>query len=468
MSSQGETFDLAIVGGGTGGYGAAIRAAQLGLRVALIEKDKLGGACLHRGCIPTKALLESAEVYSLLKRAEEYGVTASDPHFDYSKILKRKESIVNRLHSGVQSLMKKNKITVFEAQARLLSPTSVAVTGSDGREQELSARDVILATGSEPRSIPGMEIDGDRILTSDHIVELPEVPSSLIILGAGAVGVEFASLFHDLGCQVSLVARRWLIPLEDQEIGHELERSFKRRGMRVFTSTKILVDTLVRRDGRLELQVEVGGQRETLVGERLLIAVGRGGVVEGLGLEGLDVRIDKDYVVVDKSMGTGIPHLYAIGDLIGGMLLAHVAMAEGHVAVETIAGEAPGALDYNRVPRGVYCRPQVGGLGLSEQEAVTRGHQVKVGRFPFRANGRALIAGEADGLVKVVADATSDEILGVHILGPHATELVMEPALAKYLGSTAWEMGSSIHAHPTLAEAVGEAALAVDGRAIHI
>ena len=469
MSGQGETYDLAIVGGGTGGYVAAIRASQLGLRVALIEKEKLGGTCLHRGCIPTKALLESAEIYWLVRRAKDYGVIASKPGFDYSQILRRKESIVNRLHSGIQFLMKKNHVTVVEGRARLLSPTTMVVSGGNDVERELSARDVILATGSEPKSLPGLEIDGDRILTSDHVVELPEVPSSLIIVGAGAIGVEFASLFHDLGSQISLVeVMPTVVPLEDQEIGQELERSFKQRGIRVMTGAKLLSDTLARRKGGVEVQVEVGGQRETLSGERLLVAVGRRGLVDGLGLEDLGVRVDRGYVVVDKSMNTGVPHLYAVGDLIGGMLLAHVAMAEGILAVETIAGEDPTPLDYSRVPRGTYCRPQVGSLGLTEHEAIAQAHDIKVGRFPFRANGRALIGGEAEGLAKVVADKGSGEILGVHVIGPQATELIMEPALARFLEATAWELGSSIHAHPTLSEAIGEAALAVDGRAIHI
>lgn len=469
MNSQGEAFDLAVVGGGTGGYVAGIRASQLGLRVAIIEKDKLGGTCLHRGCIPTKALLESAQVYSLLQRAKEYGVTASDPGFDYSQILRRKDAIVARLHKGIQFLMKKNRITVIEGRAQLLSPTSLGVVANDGQEQEVVAKDVILATGSVPRSLPDLEIDGQRILTSDHLVELPEVPASLIIVGGGAIGVEFASLFHDLGSQVSLVEMMpGLLPLEDQEIGRELERIFRQRGIRVLTGARLLAESLTRGQGGVEVQVEVGGQKETLSGERLLVAVGRQGQVEGLGLERVPVRMERGYLVVDQTMNTGVPHLFAVGDLIGGLLLAHVAMAEGILAVEGIAGKEVTPLDYSRVPRNTYCRPQVGSLGLSEQEAVAQGRKIKVGRFPFRANGRALVAGEAEGLVKVIAEAETGEVLGVHILGPQASELIMEPALARFMEATAWELGSSIHAHPTLSEAIGEAALAVEGRAIHI
>ncbi len=468
MSSQNETFDLIIVGGGTGGYVSAIRAAQLGMRVALIEKEKLGGACLHRGCIPTKALLESAEVYSLARHGEEFGITSSGVKLDYSRTLKRKDAIVARLHAGVEFLIKKNKITAFKGRGRLLSPTKVAVVGDDGSELELEAADVVLATGSVPTPVPGRGFDGESLINSDHAVRMGEVPSSVIILGAGAIGVEFATLYNKLGAEVTLLARRRVLPLEDLEVSEEITRVFIRKGIKVLAGIKVLSETFRKEGDTIHLSVQ--GKEETYdaTGQKLLVAAGRSGEVDGLGLDALPVKLEGGFVKVDRSMRTGVPHLYAIGDLIGGMLLAHVAMHEGIVAVETIAGEEPDPLDYNRVPRGTYCQPQVGSVGLSEQDAVAQGHKVKIGKFPFRANGRALIAGEADGFVKVVADAEKDDILGVHILGPQATELIMEPALAKYLGATAWEMGSSIHAHPTLAEVLREAALAVDGKAIHI
>lgn len=469
MSNQSESFDLAVLGGGTGGYVAAIRASQLGMHVAIIEQDKLGGTCLHRGCIPTKALLESAEVYSLATHGEEYGVKVSKAQLDYAQMLKRKDSVVGRLHSGIQYLMKKNKITVVEGRGQLVSPATIKVSQANGQETEIQAKDVILATGSEPRGLPGLDIDGEGVLSSDNIVELTTPLSSIIIVGGGAIGAEFASFYSDIGTQVTMVeVMPHILPLEDQEIGRELEKVFKQRGIQVLTEAKLLPETRTMRDGKVEVQVESGGKRETLSGERLLLAVGRKGLVDGLELAKLGVEVERGYIKVDKNMNTGVPHLYAIGDLIGGMLLAHVAMAEGILAVETIAGKEPEPLDYNRIPRGTYCRPQVGSIGLSEEEAKSKGHQVKVGRFPFRANGRALIAGQPDGLAKVVADAESGEVLGVHILGPQATELIMEPALARFLEATAWELGSSIHAHPTLAEAIGEAALAVDGQAIHI
>ncbi len=469
MSSQGETFDLAIVGGGTGGYVAAIRASQLGMRVAVIEKDKLGGTCLHRGCIPTKALLESAKVYSLVRRGEEYGVRTSEVQLDYPRMLSRKDAIVGRLHTGVQYLMKKNKITVIEGRGQFVSPTTISVVQNDGQERQVEAKDVILATGSEPRGLPGLDIDGECILSSDHIIGLTQAPESLIIVGGGAIGSEFASFFNDIGTNVTIVeVMPHILPLEDAEIGRELEKVFKQRGIQVMTEAKLLSETMARKNGKIEINVQTGGEKATLSGDRMLLAVGRRGLVESLGLEKLQVQMERGYVKVDQSMSTSVPHLYAIGDVIGGMLLAHVAMAEGFVAVETIAGKKPEPLNYDRVPRVTYCRPEVGSIGLSEDEAKSKGHQVKVGRFPFRANGRAMIAGEPEGLVKIVADAESDEILGVHILGPEATELIMEPSLAKFLEATAWELGSSIHAHPTLAEAIGEAALAVDGQAIHI
>ncbi|MDP2663648.1 MAG: dihydrolipoyl dehydrogenase, partial [Dehalococcoidia bacterium] len=433
MSSQKETFDLIIVGGGTGGYVAAIRAAQLGMRVAVIEKEKLGGACLHRGCIPTKALLESAEVYSLALRSEEFGVTSSDVKLDYSRTLKRKDAIVARLHAGVEFLIKKNKITAFKGRGRLLSPTKVAVLGEDGSELELQAADTVLATGSVPNSVPGLGFDGVSVINSDHAVQMGEVPSSVIILGAGAIGVEFATLYNKLGAEVTLLARRRVLPLEDLEVSEEITRLFTRRGIKVLAGIKVLSETFRKEGATIHLSVEGREQTYDATGQKLLIAAGRSGEVDGLGLDALPVKMDGGFVKVDGAMRTGVPHLYAIGDLIGGMLLAHVAMHEGIVAVETIAGEEPDPLDYNRVPRGTYCQPQVGSVGLSEQDAVAQGHKVKIGKFPFRANGRALIAGEADGFVKVVADAEKDEILGVHILGPQATEMIMEPALAKYL-----------------------------------
>ena len=462
-------YDVAILGGGTGGYVAAIRGAQLGLKVALIEEDKVGGTCLHRGCIPTKALLESAEVLSLVRRGPEFGIEAQEPHFDYGQMLSRKQQIVDQLHKGVEGLLRNNKVVVQRGTGKFLSPTQIQVTPEKGPASVLEAKHAIIATGSAPKSLPGLEIDGETILSSDHILALESPPKSLLIIGAGAIGVEFASLFTDLGSQVTLVeALPNLVPLEDRDVGLELARRFRARGIQMFIGAKVLLETFRRTEQGMTIEVEAGGQRQKLSAEKLLLAVGRAGRVEGLGIEGMKVQIERGYVKVDSAMRTGEPDLYAIGDVIGGLLLAHVAAAEGHVAVEAIAGEQVRPLDYNRVPRCTYCRPQIASMGLSEQEAIAQGFKLKTGRFPFAANGRALIYGEPGGFCKVVADAESGELLGVHIIGHQATELIAEAALGRFLEATPLELGLSIHAHPTLAEAVAEAALDAERRAIHI
>lgn len=469
MIKEEDRFDVVVVGGGTGGYVTAIRAAQRGLKVALIEQEKVGGTCLHRGCIPTKALLQSAEVYSLLRQAQDFGVGAENLRLDYPQVLRRKERIVSQLHKGVEYLLKKNGVTVVRGKGKLLSSNNVVVHNGEG-ERELQAANVILATGSRAKSLPGLVIDGDRVITSDHAVEMDTLPRSIVIVGAGAVGMEFASLYNALGVEVALV--EWLpavLPLEDGEVSRELATIFQKRGIKILTGARLLTESLRKHKGGVEVEVEIGkgGSNEKVKGERLLVAVGREGRVEDLGLEGLNVEVNKGFIKVDGNMRTGVPNVYAIGDVIGGLLLAHVAAAEGIRAVEDIVGGEKVELDYDRVPRCTYCSPQVASLGLSEDEARSRGFSVKVGRFPFRASGKALIQGESQGFAKVVADSTTGELLGVHLLGPHVTELIAEAALAKLLEATAWEIGSSIHAHPTLAEALGEAALAVEGLAIH-
>lgn len=461
-------YDVAILGGGTGGYVAAIRSAQLSLKVALIEAEKVGGTCLHRGCIPTKALLESAEVLELARHSNEFGVKTGDTSFDYGAMQTRKQQIVDQLHKGVEGLLRQNKVTFVRGRGRFLSPTKLQVTGPDGASTEIEAKHTILATGSAPKSLPGLQIDGERIITSDHILELKSPPASLIVVGAGAVGVEFASLFHDLGTKVTLVeALPSLVPQEDRDIGVELEKQFAARGIQIYKGAMLQPDTLKAGAKELSIQIEVKGERQTITGEKLLLAVGRGGIIDEIGLDKLKVKVDRGYVQVDDHYRTAESGVYAIGDVIGGMLLAHVAAAEGEVAVEAIAGEQVHPLDYNRVPRCTYCRPQIASVGLSEGQAKEKGYTVKTGRFPFVANGRALIYGESGGFCKVVADEKTGELLGVHIIGHNATELIAEAALGRFLEATNKEIGLSIHAHPTLSEIVGEAALDADRRAIH-
>ena len=461
-------YDVAILGGGTGGYVAAIRGAQLGLNVALIESDKVGGTCLHRGCIPTKALLESAEVLETARQSEKFGVKTGSPSFDYAAIQTRKQGIVDQLHKGIEGLLRSNKVTYVPGKGRLLSANKLQVSDAAGAVSEVNTKNVVLATGSAPRSLPGLTIDGERVITSDHVLELMSPPASLIVVGAGAVGVEFASLFQDLGSKVTLVeAAPSLVPLEDKDVGIELEKQFTARGIEIYKGAMLQPDTLKTTAKELSIQIEVKGERKTITGEKLLLAVGRGGIVDDLGLDKLKVKVERGYVQVDDHYRTAEDGVYAIGDVIGGMLLAHVAAAEGEIAIESIAGQTVHPLDNNRIPRCTYCRPQIASLGMSEDQAKEMGYKVKTGRFPFQANGRALIFGEPGGFCKVVSDEATGEFLGMHIIGHNATELIAEAALARYLESTNLEIGLSVHAHPTLSEVVGEAALDASRRAIH-
>ncbi len=466
---DGERFDLLILGGGPGGYPAAIRAAQLGLKVAVVEKYRVGGTCLHWGCIPTKVILESAEILTNARGAAEYGVSVGEVGLDYGQVSQRRERVVGQLWRGTQSLLKGNGVTTFIGEGKLTSPTSVRVQMAEGGgTTDITATDVIVATGSIPKSLPGIKIDGDRVINSDHAVTLPAAPKSVIIVGAGAIGAEFASAWKDMGTEVTLVeVLPRIVPLEDREIGEELGKQFSRRGIRVLAGAKVLLESVKTFPDRVELEVESGGSRETLSAERLLMATGRAGVTEGIGLEGLGVKIERGFIQVDGQMRTGVPHLYAIGDVVGGLMLAHKATHEGFIAVEAILGREPHSLDPNRVPRCTYCRPQIASVGLSEDDAAQQGHRVKVGKFPFAASGMATILGERVGFAKIVADEETMEILGIHLMGPRVTELIAGSALAKLLESTPEEIALNVHPHPTLSEALGEAAEDVVGQAIH-
>ncbi len=463
-------FDLIVLGGGTGGYVAAIRAAQLGLKTAVIDKAKVGGTCLHQGCIPTKALLNTAELFHMFQHAGDYGLSAQDVALDYPKAIVRKDKVVDQLYRGVQFLLKKNKVSVFQGYGKLKAPGIVTLTLSDDSSVELEAKDILVATGSVARSLPGVEFDGKRILSSDDVLNRPDVPPSVVILGGGAIGVEFASMYNDFGSKVSMVEMLpHILPQDDEEISQQLTKLLSRRGITIYTSATFDPASLqVTSEG---ISAEVAKSDKTRVkveGDVLLVAVGRKAIIENLGLEQAGVEIQRGFIAVDNHYRTNIPHIYAIGDVIGGYLLAHVAAHEGMIAVETIAGKDPELLDPNRVPRVTYSRPEVASVGISEQEARAQGIDVKVGTFPFRANGKSLILGEADGMVKLVADKKTDALLGAHIVGPHASDLINEMALAKFLEATAWEVGESVHAHPTVSEVLHEAGLAVDGMAIHI
>jgi dihydrolipoamide dehydrogenase len=472
-------YDVVVVGAGTGGYVAAIRAAQLGLKVAVVEKQQaLGGTCLLVGCIPTKALLEHAHALKIVQHAKEWGVTigssasSGQVGIDMTQVQARKDKIVTGLSKGVEFLFKKNTIDWIKGTARLTGNGGVDVF--EGDTQTLRARkEIIVATGSSPRSVPGIEIDRRRIITSDEAVSLREVPARIAIVGSGAVGVEFASIFRRFGSEVTifeLLPR--LVPVEDEAVSAELEKSFRKQGITSHTGAKV-TSAKARPDG-VDIEAQLaGGKTETLDVDYLLVATGRGPVTSGLDAERAGIEIEKGYVKVDAQYRTNVPGISAIGDVItlgapGHPQLAHVSSAEGIIAAERIAGQEVRALNYDHVPGCTYCDPEIGSVGLTEAEAKARGYDVRVGSFPFGVLGRAKIAGETDGFVKIVADKKYDEVLGIHMIGARSTELVAEATVALRLECTVEELIRTIHAHPTMAEAVGEAAHAAHGAAIHL
>ncbi|MDA1474918.1 dihydrolipoyl dehydrogenase [Bacillus changyiensis] len=468
-------YDLVIVGGGTGGYVAAIRASQLGLKTAIVEKRKLGGTCLHKGCIPSKALLRSAEVFRMTKKAAEYGVNISGAELQFSQVQNRKQKIVDQLYRGVTQLMKKGKIDVYEGIGRILGPSifspipgTVSVEMANGAENEmLVPKNVIIATGSRPRSLSGLVPDGVNILSSDEALELESLPASILIVGGGVIGIEWASMLHDFGVEVTVLeyADR-ILPTEDRDISKEMQAQLVKRGIRIVTGVKVMPDSLENGE-TIRIQAEKDGEMEMFAAEKILISVGRQANVEGIGLENTDIQVENGYIVTNNMYQTKESHIYAIGDVIGGLQLAHVASHEGITAVEHIAGQEPFPLDDTVVPKCIYSSPEAASVGLTEAEAKAAGRNVKIGKFPFQAIGKALVYGETAGFVKIVADRDSDDVLGIHMIGPHVTELISEAGLAKVLDATPWEVGQTIHPHPTLSEAIGEAALAVDGKAIH-
>ena len=468
MAAQEQGFQVIVIGGGPGGYVAAIRAAQLGLKVAVVERDRLGGVCLNWGCIPTKALLRNAEVLSLAQRGEEFGLQIQGLTADYRKAQLRSRQVADRLTRGIAYLMRKNHITVVSGVARLRTTTQVEVEPSDGGAgQVLEAEHIILATGSRERLLPGVTVDGRRVWTSYEALQVEVAPESLIIIGAGAVGVEFASVFAAYGTRVTLVEMLpTLVPLEDPEIAEVLEQSFRKRGMQIMTGTK--VEKVEVSDAEVRVVVASPQGVHELSAAALLLAVGRAPNTEALGLEAVGVAVERGFVQVKSSQQTSIPNMYAIGDVTGPPLLAHKAMAEGVIAVEHLAGQTPKPLERTNIANCTYCSPQVASIGLTESRAREAGHDVKIGKFPFRASGRAMAMAETEGLVKFVADAQFGEILGVHIVGPEATEMIAEVAALKTLEATLDELILTVHAHPTLAEALLEAALAADGRAVHL
>jgi dihydrolipoamide dehydrogenase len=465
-------LDLTVIGGGPGGYVAAIRAAQLGLRVALVEKDPLGagGTCLWRGCIPTKSLLQSAETLDLLRRSQDFGVRAEGVALDVAGVHKRKDKVVRQLGRGVEGLLKKRRVVVRPGTGRILEPGRVEVRRSDGQVELLQSRNVIIATGSAPTQIPIAPFDGKRIISSDHLLELQSVPATLVIIGAGAVGVEFASIYASFGSKVTIVeALPRLLPIEDDDSSRELAKAFQARGIRILTSTRLTGARVDEAAGEVRVQVQgPEGQSEELRAERLLVAVGRRPFLEGLGLETTGIELQKGTVPVDQFLQTPAQGIYAIGDVVATPQLAHVATAEGILAVDRIAGKDRQPLDYRLTPSCTYCHPEVASVGLTERAAREQGYNVRTGIFHFSHLGRALILGETEGFVKVVADERYDEVLGVHIVGPRATDLIGEACAALKMEATVEEIARVIHPHPTLTEGYFEASNAVYGQAIHM
>ena len=455
-----KRFDLVVIGAGPGGYVAAIRAAQLGMRVAVAERDRPGGVCVNWGCIPSKAILTSAGLYGEMRNAEAYGIRCQGVSADFGAVIRRSRKVADRMSRGVAYLFKKNGIELFPASATVLSPTAVRVG-----EEELSARNILVASGTSVRGLPGIEPDGRVILTSDDALALETLPRSVIVLGGGAVGVEFAYIYRTFGADVTVVEMEdQLLPRTDREVAKELEKALGKQGIRVLTSAPAKgFDKATR-----TLTVSSGGKEEALTAEKLLVAVGRKLLSAGLGLEACGVEIDRGVVKVDDRLRTACPTIWAIGDVTGGMMLAHKASAEGVVAAEAIAGMDVRRPDPDRIPACVFCRPEVATIGLSEEEAKRRGIACKVSKFPFTALGKAVASGHTDGFVKMVAEAEYGEVIGCHIIGAGAPEMIGELSLARSLEATFHEIGRTVHAHPTLPEAIREAALMLGGEAIDL
>lgn len=467
-------YDLVILGGGTGGYVAAIRAAQLGLKTAIVEKGKLGGTCLHEGCIPSKALLRSAEVYRQSSEALKYGVEISGAELNFSLVQQRKQAIVDQLHAGVNALMKKGKIDVYSGMGRILGPSifspmpgTISVEMQDGDNEMLLPKNVIIATGSKPRSLDGIHVDGKKILFSDHALALDVLPASMLIIGGGVIGIEWASMLNDFGVKVTVLeSGSRILPSEDADISSEMEKQLSKRGVEIYKNVQISAESIDSSE-MVTLSASIGDQIQTLSAEKLLLAVGRVGNIQGIGLENTEIQYDEQFIKVNEAYQTKEAHIYAIGDVIGGMQLAHIASHEGICAVEHITHGKVNPIQYANVARCTYSYPEAASIGLTEAQALQEGMDIKVGKFPFKGIGKALVNGESEGFVKIIADKATNDLVGVHFIGSHVTDLISEASLAMLLDATPWEIGQTIHPHPSLGEVMGEGALAVDGRAIH-
>ena len=463
-----KKYDLLIIGGGPGGYVAAIKGAQLGLSVGLIERDKVGGACLHKGCIPTKALIQSTHVYELFKRSKEFGIVTKGVSADFSGFHKRKQTIVNRLFGGVEHLLKKNKVDVLKGTGQIVSPGKVLVTDGNKTKEEVSAKNIIIATGSSPVVFKGLPHDKENVLTSDDILEIKEIPSSLLIIGGGSVGIEFAYIYNALGCEVTVIeVMDEILPTSDKDVGSALRRCLSKKGIKFHTQTE-LGHIEIKEDSVVTTVKKNDGETETLQGEKVLLAMGRKPETEDLGLEALNLEYNGRFINVDEDMQTSQSGIYAIGDITGPPLLAHLASAQGLLVAHNIAGADYPPINENTIPKVTYTNPQVACVGMTQEEAELADYDLKAARFPFISNGKAQTIGEEEGFIKVITDKSSGEILGVHLIGHEVGELIGGMSLAMNLEATNLEVSANMFPHPTISEVFSEVFHMIEGKAIHI
>ena len=463
-----KKYDLLIIGGGPGGYVAAIKSAQLGMSVGLIERDKVGGACLHKGCIPTKALIQSTHVYELFKRSKEFGIVTKGVRADFSEFHNRKQTIVNRLFGGVEHLLKKNKVDILKGTGQIISPGKVLVKDGSKTKEEVSAKNIIIATGSSPVVFKGLPHDKKNVLTSDDILELKEVPSSLLIIGGGSVGIEFAYIYNALGCEVTVIeVMDEILPTSDKDVGSALKRCLSKKGIKFLTQTEL--DHIEIREDSVETTVKKSDEKkETLQSEKVLLAMGRKPETEDSGLDALNLEFNGRFIDVDENMQTNQSGIYAIGDITGPPLLAHVASAQGLFVAHNIAGVDYPPINDNTIPKVTYTNPQVASVGMTQEEAELADYDLKVARFPFISNGKAQTIGEEEGFIKVITDKSSGEILGVHLIGHEVAELIGGMSLAMNLEATNLEVSANIYPHPTISEVFSEVFHMIEGKAIHI
>lgn len=472
-----KEYDLVVLGGGPGGYVAAIRAAQLGMNVAIVESNNIGGTCLHRGCIPSKALLKTAEIYRQTKEASAYGIKLSDIDIDYEQAQMRKSQVVDQLHQGIKMILRREKIDVFYGFGRILGPSifspmagTISVEYEDGRENTMIVpKYVIIATGSKPRTIPDMQIDGKFILNSEQVLDLKQLPKSMIIIGGGVTGIETASMLTDLGVDVTVIDAEDILAQVDEDIRRELKIQLQKRGVTFYTKASIDKNSINIDDKKenVSLEITYDGTPKILTAEKIFLSVGRVANIDEIGLSNTAIEFSEGVISTNEMYQTKESHIYAIGDCIGGLQLAHVASKEGIIAVEHMAGLQPEPLNEEMVPSCIYSFPEISQVGLTEREAIDKGYEIKIGKFPFQANGKAQVVGESIGFIKIISDQNTDDILGVHMIGENVTEMVSEATLAKVLNASVWEITQTIHPHPTLSESFFEAALAVDKKQIH-